>query len=351
MKPNLPLLGLAALTGISLAATDVEAQEKTFGVTSHGALTVPAEVFGVDNLYGFGGRLLIQPRPHLSFGFGADYFRGALQPPTPRDFRLIAPAVEANLYVGSPDLFASLSVSPQLGIYQMSATASRDASTVLVPSIGGTAGISVGVVHTLNFDLGVGAALSYDRPGILTETSLATDAREWNVSPVLKAGLSFRLKSRDRVARFDDLPVSGTGMYRPVRAQPAGPAAPRNPDELKTVDPNAIPATTEGTLLGSVYFGDGSFDVEPRYDEVLSLLVDYLRSNPEVRLRLKGFTSTSGSPRQNLSLAERRANAVRYHLVYFYGIAEDRVEAQTGGVDNAAQPDLARRVEAWTLVR
>lgn len=101
---------------------------------------------------------------------------------------------------------------------------------------------------------------------------------------------------------------------------------------------------------GEVALGDGPF-------ASLTLLAQFLASNPSTRLALVGHTDDTGSLQSNISVSTGRAQAVRARLIDAHGVAADRIEAQGVGylvpLTSNATPegrDLNRRVEAVLLV-
>ncbi len=101
---------------------------------------------------------------------------------------------------------------------------------------------------------------------------------------------------------------------------------------------------------GQVALGEGPF-------ASLTLLAEFLASNPATRLALVGHTDDTGALQANISVSAGRAQAVRARLIDAHGVAADRIEAQGVGylapLTSNATPegrDLNRRVEAVLLV-
>ncbi len=64
----------------------------------------------------------------------------------------------------------------------------------------------------------------------------------------------------------------------------------------------------------TIYFNFNAFTVLPKFDQVLDAHAAYLRSNPDVKVVVEGFTDERGTPEYNIALGERRANAVSKYL-------------------------------------
>jgi len=67
--------------------------------------------------------------------------------------------------------------------------------------------------------------------------------------------------------------------------------------------------------LGIVYFGFDSDVLDTAATMTLDKNTSYLSSHPELRVVLRGHTDQEGTEEYNLSLGERRALAVRDHLI------------------------------------
>jgi len=58
---------------------------------------------------------------------------------------------------------------------------------------------------------------------------------------------------------------------------------------------------------------------------ILKRNIQILEANPQVKVRIAGYTSASGTESYNQGLSERRANAVKEYLIQEGGIAPDRL--------------------------
>jgi outer membrane protein OmpA-like peptidoglycan-associated protein len=78
-----------------------------------------------------------------------------------------------------------------------------------------------------------------------------------------------------------------------------------------------------------VIFGDTHFDFDkatlsPEAKTLLDKDVDGLKGNPQMKVRMAGYTSAKGSEEVNQVLSEKRANTVRNYLIE-KGIAPERI--------------------------
>ncbi len=103
--------------------------------------------------------------------------------------------------------------------------------------------------------------------------------------------------------------------------------------------------------LGDVLFDTGQATLKPGAERTTAALVTFLNENPGRNVLIEGFTDSVGSDQSNLSLSQRRADAVRTSLVG-QGIAGTRIRTRGYGEaypvasnDNAGGRQQNRRVE------
>ena len=135
----------------------------------------------------------------------------------------------------------------------------------------------------------------------------------------------------------------------PVAAAPV--AAPPPPPPAPLPPPPPPPPVPEVISLDGVHFAFDSDAITADERGLLRDAVETLKRNPQVRVEAAGHTDSRGSALYNQGLSERRARAVRDHLVN-NGIASERVTYRGYGLtmpvaDNATDEGRAanRRVE------
>jgi len=79
-----------------------------------------------------------------------------------------------------------------------------------------------------------------------------------------------------------------------------------------------------------VFFDLDQYTVKPEYQGVVQATADFLKSKPKVRIIIQGNTDERGSREYNLSLGQKRSEAVRKALGVL-GIGEDRIETVSFG--------------------
>jgi peptidoglycan-associated lipoprotein len=131
-------------------------------------------------------------------------------------------------------------------------------------------------------------------------------------------------------------------------------AAPQDQDQVAAT-PGANPPTTQTwkdpAMIGDLKNIEFDFDSHDLPSEQLALDANaqWLKSHPDVRIRLSGYTDSRGDIVYNLALSHRRAENVKQALVRM-GIAENRIEYATGW--GKLYPNcLESTEECWKLNR
>jgi len=94
--------------------------------------------------------------------------------------------------------------------------------------------------------------------------------------------------------------------------------------------PPPPPPVKKKIVLRGVNFDFDKSTIRPDAAEILSEAARILREEPEVRVSVDGHTDARGTDQYNERLSERRAEAVRDHLIRL-GIGGSRLEAQGFG--------------------
>ena len=82
--------------------------------------------------------------------------------------------------------------------------------------------------------------------------------------------------------------------------------------------------------LATVHFEYDKFALSPEARNILSQNAEFMRSNSAVNLQIEGHCDSRGSIEYNLTLGERRANAVKSYLVSL-GIPDSRLSVLSYG--------------------
>lgn len=95
--------------------------------------------------------------------------------------------------------------------------------------------------------------------------------------------------------------------------------------------------------LATVHFEYDKFSLSPEARNILAQNAEFMRGNQNVSLQVEGHCDARGSIEYNLTLGERRANAVKSYLVSL-GIPESRLSVLSYGEEkpmNAGDTEVA----------
>jgi OOP family OmpA-OmpF porin len=111
------------------------------------------------------------------------------------------------------------------------------------------------------------------------------------------------------------------------------------------VDAKFMVALTEPKII-ILAFEDVHFDfdqstLKPEAQTILKRNIRLLKDNPNAKVRIAGYTSTSGTEAYNQKLSERRASAVKAYLIYEGLITPDRLSTIGYGETNPAVYEAA----------
>jgi OmpA-OmpF porin, OOP family len=110
---------------------------------------------------------------------------------------------------------------------------------------------------------------------------------------------------------------------------------------------------TEGKLVSyGIYFDVNSDKLKPQSAGTLKEISTILTENPDLRIKIVGYTDADGDDASNLDLSKRRAASVKNALTTSYGIDAARMETDGKGEKEPVAPNtngtnkaLNRRVE------
>jgi len=98
--------------------------------------------------------------------------------------------------------------------------------------------------------------------------------------------------------------------------------------ERLTAEFRSTPRALAGA--GNVFFETGQATITPGAKPTIDRLAEFLKQNPEQRVRIEGHADSTGNPQNNVALSERRADAVKQALVS-RGVEASRIETHAGG--------------------
>jgi peptidoglycan-associated lipoprotein len=132
--------------------------------------------------------------------------------------------------------------------------------------------------------------------------------------------------------------TSPTADLPPSSAAPAAPALPAAPVAQTAPDSGGIgaePGTEKDFMLNvgrRTFFKEGSAELDSTARVTIANQAQWLNKYPQWKVKLQGFADDPGSDAQQLALSQKRADAVRNHLVA-QGVAPERVKAKGYGRD------------------
>ncbi|EHR4748189.1 peptidoglycan-associated lipoprotein Pal [Salmonella enterica] len=84
-----------------------------------------------------------------------------------------------------------------------------------------------------------------------------------------------------------------------------------------------------------VYFDLDKYDIRSDFAAMLDAHANFLRSNPSYKVTVEGHADERGTPEYNISLGERRANAVKMYL-QAKGVSADQISIVSYGKEKPA---------------
>jgi OOP family OmpA-OmpF porin len=79
-------------------------------------------------------------------------------------------------------------------------------------------------------------------------------------------------------------------------------------------------------MLGDTHFKIDSAEFSPAAEDILDQNTKIMRDNPDLKVRIAGYASASGTKEYNQDLSERRAAAVVAYMVDKGGVAANRFD-------------------------
>jgi outer membrane protein OmpA-like peptidoglycan-associated protein len=146
--------------------------------------------------------------------------------------------------------------------------------------------------------------------------------------------------------------VNGPPQRFDVTLVPAPVAAPAPPTAKPAPAPRVVLTAERIVILEKVFFDTGKATIKKQSFGLLGEVAAILQAHPELaRVRVEGHTDSRGDDQKNLTLSQRRADAVVAWLVKA-GINPSRLEGRGFGetkpldpAETAAAWDQNRRVE------
>ncbi len=92
--------------------------------------------------------------------------------------------------------------------------------------------------------------------------------------------------------------------------------------------------------LPSLFFDLGSAMIKPVYYDRILVIAKVLKTNPSLKLRISGNCDIRGNEALNKKLGQKRADAIKKHLVEQYAVDASRITTETKGKEDPAANKL-----------
>ena len=92
--------------------------------------------------------------------------------------------------------------------------------------------------------------------------------------------------------------------------------------------------------LNNIFFETGKYELKESSSSELEFLFTYLQRNPRIRIAIEGHTDDVGSAKDNLTLSQQRADAVRDYLIDA-GIEPIRIQSKGYGESQPIAPNTS----------
>jgi outer membrane protein OmpA-like peptidoglycan-associated protein len=99
-------------------------------------------------------------------------------------------------------------------------------------------------------------------------------------------------------------------------------------------DFSAVMASSGKYVTHGIRFDTDSDRIQPESAAVIKSVARGLEKNPNLKLRITGYTDSTGSADHNTDLSKRRAEAVRTVLISDFGVDASRLSADGKGAAN-----------------
>lgn len=166
---------------------------------------------------------------------------------------------------------------------------------------------------------------SIDKGGAATLSWTSTDATQLTISPEVGAVTA---------QGSTQVHPSDSTTYTITASGPGGSADASARVTVNAPPPPPPPAPTAEDLwpqrVKDAYFDFNKFDIRSDAREALGQTAEYLRQFPQVKVTIEGHCDERGSTEYNLTLGDRRANAVKQYMVSL-GISADRMSTVSYG--------------------
>lgn len=130
----------------------------------------------------------------------------------------------------------------------------------------------------------------------------------------MKTNLSLLALISLAVSACSTPPKAATAQTPPMETTADSRQASTDSAPAADLDSGDLAAQLKEIQKNSVYFDFDEFAIKPEYREVVQQQAEFIKSQKTIAITLEGNADERGSTEYNLSLGEKRANAVRKSL-------------------------------------
>ena len=171
------------------------------------------------------------------------------------------------------------------------------------------------------------------------------------IAVIFAAGCASSSKTTREATVNPPPPTKATPTPQPTPIAPPEEVTPKEPTKEETVsgeEASKPPQTEPMVNIGSVYFEFDKYDLGSDARSTLATNAQWLKSHPDIKIRVEGNCDERGTVEYNLALGEKRANAVKDYYVSL-GIPAGRIQTVSYGKERPLDP--GHNEEAWAKNR
>jgi len=129
----------------------------------------------------------------------------------------------------------------------------------------------------------------------------------------------------------------------------------RAPDTIVKIVKEEVPTTKTDVeykaLPTTINFAFNSYKIDATQEVGIYNLAQFLKENPDVRIRLTGYADKRGTQKANMIISEKRVNAVADMFIDKYGISKKRVVKDHKGVSSRYDKDEWNRCVLVEIIK
>ena len=138
-----------------------------------------------------------------------------------------------------------------------------------------------------------------------------------------------------------EYPIDSSQSFRVACVHRDGPA-PLGPESAARINDDY---SSSYQKLHYIYYSADTQGIPAEANVILAQVTKYMRENPTRRIRIRGYTDSSGDTEYNLMISQHRAYAIKNHLIA-KGIEAERISAKGFGARNFIASNKTAKLRA-----